>query len=230
MAYYHGTRAHLAPGDLIHPSPPSDPAQEGTAAFAHLSPDLDKAIWDAEVADGDALSRVYIVEATGPLEDASGQPGQKPPGPGWRSYRSRQALRVLEEVTDWLLYHGTRADLKPGDLLEPGYKANFGEPGRMAGYIYFTRTLNAAAWGAELAQGEGPGRVYTVEPTGPVEDDPNLTDKKFRGNPTKAFRSRDPLRVTGEVLDWPRHAPEAVQAMKAGLERLKQLGEDRIDD
>jgi hypothetical protein len=98
------------------------------------------------------------------------------------------------------LYHGTRADLKPGDLIEPGHTSNFGKELRTANHVYLTRTLDAATWGAELAVGEGPGRIYIVEATGPIEDDPNLTNKKFRGNPTKSYRSRrNPLRVTGEI-------------------------------
>ncbi|GAC1540784.1 MAG: hypothetical protein NVS3B10_05440 [Polyangiales bacterium] len=93
-----------------------------------------------------------------------------------------------------------------------------------------TRTVDAAAWGAELAVGEGRCRIYVVEPTGRVEDDPNLTSKKFRGNPTKSFRSRYPLRITGEIADWQGHAPEAIQAMKDRLERRKQAGGEAIDD
>src|SRR5580658_8467861 len=99
------------------------------------------------------------------------------------------------------LYHGTKADLKPGDLIGPGFRSNYGK-GKKAAYVYLSATLDAAAWGAELALGEGPGRIYIVEPTGPFEDDPNLTDKKFPGNPTKSYRSRNPLRITGEVTDW----------------------------
>ena len=97
-------------------------------------------------------------------------------------------------VTEWSLYHGTRADLKPGDLIGPGYSSNYGKRTK-ASYVYLNRTLDAATWGAELAAGEGPGRIYLVEPTGAIEDDPDLTDKKFRGNPTKAHRSLEPLRV-----------------------------------
>ena len=84
--------------------------------------------------------------------------------------------------------------------------------------------MDAATWGAELAVGEARGRIYIVEPTGPIEEDPNLTNKKFRGNPTKSFRSRDPLRVARELTDWEGHSPAAIQAMRDGLERLKRLG------
>ena len=90
--------------------------------------------------------------------------------------------------------------------------------------------MNAATWGAELAQGEGPGRIYMVEPTGPIEDDPNLTDKKYPGNPTKSYRTQAPLRVTGEVTDWQGHSPEELKAMKDHLERLRQLGVEAIED
>ena len=126
-------------------------------------------------------------------------------------------------------YHGTRADLKPGDLIEPGYTSNFGSR-KEANHVYLTATVDAAVWGAELAIGEGPGRIYIVEPTGPIEDDPNLTDKKFPGNPTKSYHSRDPLLVSGEVADWEGHAPDVLQAMKDNVERLKQLGIEAIDD
>ncbi len=137
---------------------------------------------------------------------------------------------IIEDgVSSQRFYHGTRADLKPGDLIEPGYRSNYGKR-KHATYIYLTATLDAAIWGAELAHGEGPGRIYIVEPTGPIMDDPNLTDKKFPGNPTKSFRSREPLRVTGEVTDWQGHSPEVLNAMKDNLERLKQLGVEAIDD
>jgi Rifampin ADP-ribosyl transferase len=126
-------------------------------------------------------------------------------------------------------FHGTRADLKPGDLIEPGYQSNFGSR-RTANHVYLTATLDAATWGAELAAGDGRGRIYIVEPTGSIEDDPNLTDKKFPGNPTKSYRSRDPLRVTGEVVDWEGHPADVLQAMKDNLERLKLQGVEAIDD
>lgn len=126
--------------------------------------------------------------------------------------------------------HGTRADLRPGDLIEPGRLANFGEQGRRANYVYMSGTLDAATWGAELASGEGRGRIYIVDPTGPIEDDPNLTNKRFPGNPTKSYRSREPLRVTGELCDWQGHSPEQIQAMQNGLSRLKDEGRADIDD
>jgi rifampin ADP-ribosylating transferase len=119
-------------------------------------------------------------------------------------------------------YHGTRADLKPGDLIEPGRTSNYGTRKRTV-YVYLTGTLDAAIWGAELARGEGPGRIYTVEPTGPIMDDPNLTDTKFPGNPTQSYRSREPLRVTGEVTEWQGHAPETIQAMKDAIEGLEPI-------
>lgn len=126
-------------------------------------------------------------------------------------------------------YHGTRVNLKPGDLIGPGYASNYGSR-RKANHVYFSATLEAAVWGAELAQGEGPGRIYIVEPTGPFVDDPNLTDKKFPGNPTKSYRSKEPVRVIGEVLEWQGHPPEALQTMKEHLERLKQQGVEAVDD
>ena len=126
-------------------------------------------------------------------------------------------------------YHGTKANLKPGDLIEAGFNSNYGKRNK-ASYVYLTATLDAAIWGAELALGEEPGRIYIVEPTGPIEDDPNLTDKKYPGNPTKSYRSRNPLRVSGEITDWQGHPPEQIKAMKELLEHLKQLGIEAIED
>jgi rifampin ADP-ribosylating transferase len=126
-------------------------------------------------------------------------------------------------------YHGTKGDLKTGDLFQPGYSSNFGARAT-ANYVYLTATLDAAVWGAELAIGEGPERIYQVEPTGPFEDDPNLTDQKFPGNPTRSYRTRHPLRVVGEIEDWEPHSPEVLQAMNDRLEELKQLGIEAIND
>ncbi len=128
-----------------------------------------------------------------------------------------------------VLYHGTKADLKLGDLIEAGYVSNYGTR-RRANFVYLTATLDAATWGAELAQGDGPGRIYIVEATGSYVDDPNLTDKKFPGNPTKSYRTREPLRVVGEVVDWQGHPPEALKAMLDHLARLKEQGVEAIDD
>ena len=127
------------------------------------------------------------------------------------------------------LYHGTKANLTEGDLIGPGFKSNYGKQ-KKAAYVYLSATLDAAVWGAELALGEGTGRIYIVEPTGPIEDDPNLTDKKFPGNPTKSYRSQHPLRVVGEVAEWQGHSPELLKAMHENLERLKQLGIEAIED
>jgi rifampin ADP-ribosylating transferase len=126
-------------------------------------------------------------------------------------------------------YHGTKADLKPGDLLEPGYSSNYGER-KKANYVYLTATLDAAVWGAELAVGDGPGRIYRVEPTGPIEDDPNLTNKRFPGNPTRSYRTREPLTVLGEVSDWAGHSPEELRKMRDHLDELKRLGIEAIND
>jgi len=126
-----------------------------------------------------------------------------------------------------IFYHGTKADLKAGDLITPGFGSNFVE--RALRHIYFSATLEAATWGAELARGEGRGRIYIVEPTGQFEDDPNLTDKKFPGNVTASYRSLEPLRVTGEVEEWAGHSHEQLQAMRDGLARLNQEGAEIHD-
>jgi len=126
-----------------------------------------------------------------------------------------------------IFYHGTKADLKRGDLLAPGFGSNFVE--RELKHIYFSATLEAATWGAELAKGEGRGRIYIVEPTGPFEDDPNLTDKKFPGNRTASYRSRDPLRIIGEVAEWQGHPPEQLEAMRSNVARSTARGAEIIE-
>ena len=125
--------------------------------------------------------------------------------------------------------HGTKADLKPGDLIRVGCASNFGQR-KKAAFVYLTATLDAATWGAELAVGDGVGRIYIVEPTGLIEDDPNLTDKKFPGNPTRSYRTRDPLRVVGELRNWTGHPPTQLQAMKDNLARLAAQGVEAIED
>jgi rifampin ADP-ribosylating transferase len=138
-------------------------------------------------------------------------------------------MAIIDDFSSDQYYHGTKAELQPGSLIGPGYNSNYGKR-KKAGWVYLTATLNAATWGAELAAGEGQGRIYIVEPTGPIEDDPNLTDRKYPGNPTKSYRSRDPLRVTGEVRDWQGHSDEELKVMKDFLEELKQRGVEAIED
>jgi rifampin ADP-ribosylating transferase len=126
-------------------------------------------------------------------------------------------------------FHGTKADLSFGDLIEVGISSNYGKNSK-AKYIYLTATLDAAIWGAELALGEARQRIYLVEPTGPIENDPNLTDKKFPGNPTMSFRSKHPFKVVGEITIWQGHATEQVKAMKEGLAKLREQGIEAIED
>jgi rifampin ADP-ribosylating transferase len=135
----------------------------------------------------------------------------------------------FEVRPDGKFLHGTKAELAVGDLLVPGRESNF-ETGRIMNHIYFTATLDAAVWGAEMAAGRGRGHVYVVEPTGDFEDDPNVTDKKHPGNPTRSFRSRSPLRVVGELTDWTGHSPDRVQAMRDGLAAMRAEGRAVIYD
>lgn len=125
-------------------------------------------------------------------------------------------------------FHGTKADLKMGDFIKTGFNSNFED--RKLKHIYLSSTLNAAIWGAELSSGDGRERIYLVEATGPLEDDPNVTNKKFPGNPTMSYRSEHPFRVIGEVTLWQGHQPEQVRAMKEGIQKLKQDGIGKIED
>jgi len=222
QTYYVGTKAHLKPGERLE----SD--------NAYLTESLDAAAWASELAQGDGPGRIYEVEPAGPITEGPPDPDSTYPGRA-KWFRSQQPLRVTDDVTDAqgrprLLYHGTKADLKPGALIKAGHGANFGDQDRTANHVYFAGTLDAAIWGAELALGDGQGRIYVVQPTGPIMDDPNLTNTRFRGNPTKSYRSLEPLRVTGEITNWEGHPPEVLKAMKDGLERLKEQGDDLIDD
>jgi hypothetical protein len=137
-------------------------------------------------------------------------------------------MKTTDQHTS-IYYHGTKADLKIGDLIEIGFVSNYGTK-RKSKYIYLSETLDAATWGAELAFGDGKERIYIVEPTGKIEDDPNVTDKKFPGNPTKSYRSQHPFKVVGEVTDWQGHSPEQLKMMKDHLERLKEQGIEAIED
>ena len=124
-------------------------------------------------------------------------------------------------------FHGTKADLRVGDLLTSGFRSNY-RPDVVMNHVYFTALPDGAGLAAELAAGEGAPRVYAVEPTGAFEDDPNVTDKKFPGNPTRSYRSREPLMIVGEVADWARQAPEALQAWHDRLAALRADGLDEI--
>ncbi|HEV7382628.1 MAG TPA: NAD(+)--rifampin ADP-ribosyltransferase [Dyadobacter sp.] len=126
-------------------------------------------------------------------------------------------------------FHGTKGDLQIGDLIRPGFDSNYGQR-KNARFIFLSATLDAAIWGAELARGKGKERIYLVEPTGAIEDDPDLTDKKFPGNPTKSYRSAHPFRIVGEVSTWQGHAAEQVQAMKDNLKRLSDQGINSLND
>lgn len=125
--------------------------------------------------------------------------------------------------------HGTKADLAVGDYLLPGFRSNY-DDGRVMNHVYVTQTLDAAVWGAELAAGEGRSRIYVVEPQGPVEDDPNVTDKKLPGNPTRSFRTREPVLIVGEITDWEGHSDEQLQTMRDNLAELRRRGLDVIYD
>jgi hypothetical protein len=125
--------------------------------------------------------------------------------------------------------HGTKADLEIGSYIEIGLSSNYGQK-KKAKCVYLTATLDAAVWGAELASGDGRERIYLVEPTGTLEDDPNLTDKKFQGNPTMSYRSKHPLKVVGEVTVWQGHSPDQVRTMKEGLAKLNEQGIEAIED
>jgi len=135
----------------------------------------------------------------------------------------------LVNMDSEIFYHGTKADLQTGDLIETGFNSNYGSRNK-AKYVYFTATTDAAIWGAELALGDSPGKIYIVEPQGFYEDDPNLTDKKFPGNPTRSYRTKDALRVVGELKEWTGHSPEQLKTMKDHLQKLKDQGIEAIED
>ncbi len=125
-------------------------------------------------------------------------------------------------------FHGTKVNLGIGDLVIPGNNANYGE--RKAKFVYASSNLNVAIWGAELAVGDGPGRIYVVEPLGPIENDPNLTDKKFPGNPTNSFRAREGFKVVAEVKNWQGHPPEEIRAARDKVDLALKNGAPVIED
>lgn len=142
---------------------------------------------------------------------------------------NKNEIKTIQTPFSQTYFHGTKADLKVGDFIEVGFNSNFGQR-KNAKYIFLTATLDAAIWGAELSIGEERERIYLVEPTGAIEDDPDLTDKKFPGNPTKSYRSTDPFKVVGEVTIWQGHSPEQIKTMKDGLAKLKEQGINSLND
>ena len=130
-------------------------------------------------------------------------------------------------------FHGTRHEFRPGDLLTPGQGSNY-HRGRVSNHVYFAALMDPAIWGAELAvayaEEHAQGRIYLVEPTGPFEDDPNVTNKKFPGNITQSYRTRHPLRVIDEVESWEPHSPEVLRGMLDGIANLRAQGLDVIED
>ncbi|REJ10947.1 NAD(+)--rifampin ADP-ribosyltransferase [Halobacillus trueperi] len=125
-------------------------------------------------------------------------------------------------------FHGTKAELKIGDLLRPQHLSNYQD--KKSNYIYFTATLDAAKWGAELAKSTSQERIYIVEPLGEFENDPNVTDKKFPGNPTRSYRSKSPLKITAVLSSWERHSDEEINQMLTFLQKLREQGKDVIYD
>ncbi len=130
-------------------------------------------------------------------------------------------------------FHGTKTAFSVGDEVVPGHDSNY-HGGRTANHVYFAALLEPAIWGAELAAAlsgtSGSGRIYVVEPTGPFEDDPNVTNKKFPGNVTQSYRTRHPMRVVDEIQTWEGHPPDVLQAMLDNIARLREKGFDVIDD
>lgn len=125
-------------------------------------------------------------------------------------------------------FHGTKAELNIGDLLEPQHLSNYQD--KKSNFIYFTATLNAAKWGAELARSNGKERIYIVEPLGDFENDPNVTDKRFPGNPTRSYRSKSPLKIVAELGRWERHSDEEINQMLTSLKNLSEQGKNVIYD
>lgn len=136
---------------------------------------------------------------------------------------------MTDPLDDGPFFHGTKADLEVGGRLTAGFRSNY-RPEIVMNHVYFTALKDGAGLAAELAAGAGAPRVYQVEPVGEFEDDPNVTDKKFPGNPTRSYRSTEPLRVVAEVTDWTRHSPEELQGMLAGLAGLRAQGLDLVLD
>lgn len=136
--------------------------------------------------------------------------------------------RTKDVLDQGPFFHGTKAQLNVGDLLEAQYLSNYQD--KKSNYIYFTATLEAAKWGAELAASDSTERIYVVEPTGDFENDPNLTDKRFPGNPTRSYRSKSPLKIIAELGSWERHSDEEINHMLRSLNELRAQGKALIID
>lgn len=143
--------------------------------------------------------------------------------------KNDDASKLSPTVFKQTYFHGTKADLQSGDLIDVGVSSNY-EENRTLRHVYMSATLDAAIWGAELALGKDTERIYVVEPTGEIENDPNLTDKKFPGNPTMSYRTRQPLRIVGEVTEWHGHTLEQVKVRKNALAKLHEQGLQSIED
>lgn len=233
--------AALAAGDAaaaayLHPLARATQVRHILGAAAH-------AARAAELARGDdpvAGEYVLIASAQRAAPLVRGVLGRYPRAP-----RGRGRVAVLMERLDGLIrdpappprvvddpgpfFHGTRAELRPGDELTPGWGTNYGS-GKASRHIYLTASPEGAPLAAALALGDGPPRVYRVEPLGPIEDDPNVTDKRFPGNPTRSYRSREPLRVVEEVTGWVAPAPELVARLRAAAAELAEIGIEALDD
>lgn len=150
--------------------------------------------------------------------------------------RGKEHRPVTFESCDHIegpFFHGTKMAFSPGDELIPGTGSNYHD-GRVSNHVYFSALLEPAVWGAELAvalgSDDGSAHIYEVEPTGPFEDDPNVTNKRFPGNVTQSYRTRHPMRIVREVEAWEGHPPDVLQGMLDNLARLREQGLDVIED
>lgn len=225
-----------AAGAYLHPLARATQLRHILGAAAH-------AARAAELARGDdPVVAEYVVSAAAKradpiVLDVLSRYPRAPGGPG--------RVAVLMQRLDGLLrdpappprvvddpgpfFHGTKADLRPGDLLTPGWASNYGSR-RTAKHLYLTASGDGAPLAAALAHGDGPGRVYRVEPLGTIEDDPNVTDKRFPGNPTRSYRTTEPVRVVAEILDWQPPDPQLVQKLRNAAGELAELGIEAMDD
>lgn len=234
----HAAYAAGAAAASAHLHPVAEPTQ-----VAHLLGAAAHAARAAELAAGDdRVVAEYVLtaaarRATPTVRDVLGRYPRAPEGRGRVAVLVRQLDSLLRDpaptprVVDdpGPFFHGTRADVRAGDLLSPGWRSNYGS-GRAAKHIYVTASQDGAPLAAELARGDGPPRVYRVEPVGTLEDDPNVTDKRFPGNPTRSYRTTEPLRVVEEVVGWDPPPPERVRAIRERMAELADLGIEAMDD